>query len=70
MFPSGEEVRCFPFFFLIQLVFCFVFFLTLVRHAGAKAQDTDGDFMPNGYRQGGILSLKTKKEGQFEPVVT
>lgn len=45
----------FPFFdFLIQLAF-----LTLVRHCGAKAQDTDGNFMSNGYSQGEICYIKT-----------
>lgn len=45
----------FPFFdFLIQLAF-----LTLVRHCGAKAQDTDGNFMSNGYSQGEICYTKT-----------
>lgn len=45
----------FPFFdFLIQLAL-----LTWVRHCGAKVQDTDGNFMPNGYSQGEISNIKT-----------
>lgn len=46
--------------FLIQLTF-----LTLVQHCGAKAQDADGNFMPNGCSQGVIYNIKTggKKGG-------
>lgn len=46
--------------FLIQLTF-----LTLVRHCMAKAQDADGNFMPNGCSQEVICNIKTggKKGG-------
>lgn len=66
MVCSLEEVCYFLLFFffdfLIQLPL-----LTWVRHCGAKAQDTDGNFMPSGYSQGEIHIIKTGfKRGPVE----
>lgn len=63
---SLEEVCYFLFLnFLIQLAF-----LTLVRHCGAKAQDTDGNFMSNGYSQGEICYTKTGLKRSMEYINT